>query len=350
MARFFILNDSSFFLLDNTSKFVLASDALLAESGFTITIAGVEWPGVIVGADLRLRLEGNSSATLKFRLPASDARTIDFLDEVVITDVASGTPVFGGYADKIDDRRFVDRRRIVLRCVGYSWRLGAVELDQDQGIAVAEETTPAGQLGLIAGYAGLSDDVADAGTVPSPVDARFVACKRVVEDIRILNGAIIVATPSKTLTAHLRGSLPSSGLTLDENVVLLNPEPEYRVTWPSYITDLTVLGGQVVRTQTFTGNGSKRAFRIGGAEGAQAQSFFSAGAGATAEGALAEQGVRFTHAGDAAGGGEVSLFDSSINGGFTDPDISDATAGCPAVVYDRRKPDDCPGHLSRRPV
>ena len=265
---FFRLSGLRFFRLDNARRLFQLADigaptAVLGIDGFSVTIAGQAWEPLTV--TLELRLEGNSTAALALKVLTSDVRRVNYLDEVVVTDVGSGRPVFGGYAD--DPTVDVDGgwKYISVGCVGYSSRLHDVSLSQEEGVEVASQATPADQLGLIAGYLardGITRGVIETGNLRSPVDCRFEPPIALIDDVRLLNRNIITINPSKELTAFRRFSAPNSFLELNRDNVL--EKPEYSKTFQGYLTNLTLLGGEVLYSQALATDGATREWRLGG--------------------------------------------------------------------------------------
>ena len=265
---FFRLAGLRFFRLDSARRLFQLADigaptAVLGIDGFSVTIAGVAWTPLTIS--LELRLEGNSTASLQLKVLTSDPRRVNYLDEVVVTDIGSGRPVFGGYADAPSVDVDGGWKYISVGCVGYSSRLHDVSLSQEEGVEVASQATPADQLGLIAGYLardGITRGVIETGNIRSPVDCRFKPPITLIDDVRLLNRNIITINPAKELTAFRRFSAPNSFLELNRDNVL--GRPEYSKTFQGYLTNLTMIGGEVLYSQALATDGATREWRLGG--------------------------------------------------------------------------------------
>ena len=148
------------FLLDGTTVFRLGAQRwLLAEpgapahilgsQGWLITVAGVDWTDRIQVLSISDRLRSNSTLKLtSVPFPVASGIAVEWGDEVVVTDIASGDVVAGGYVD-VPDIQFHRGGAWVrwdVSVLGYDVLLQTVRLDQAEGVAVAQAATPRDQL------------------------------------------------------------------------------------------------------------------------------------------------------------------------------------------------------------
>ena len=269
------------------------------DQGVSIAVAGVDWGAVVQAEGLSVERQVEAPAQLDCRARVALAnlatRRVRRRDTIVLTDVDTGDPIFGGYArepafERRPGGRLGDWH---ITATGWEERYDEVLLTQAEGIEIVALSTLSAQFtALVNLLAGEGFTVGTFAVTGDPIrsDLRFRSLTHAFGLISEATGAVLNTSPGQAVS--MRTTPESSGITLAVSDVA--PGADYAIDTQHYRNRQTVIGGAVVRVEEFAGDGAKSKFPFGGANtSVMPVGYFSASALAFAEGASGDLSVRW---------------------------------------------------------
>ena len=234
--------------------------------GIRVEFDGLESEHVQQGAKVENKIGVVNTAELTLTLDAADIADVPARGAVCeIFDAQTNRLLLAGTVDE-PAVAFVNGGRLVIAdlfIAGHDARLNDRLLSQDEGIAVAEQTTAQAQaesvIGTLAGE-GFTHDVTLHGPAVGD-DFRFVSPRNALNRIADHAQGAVIARADKTIAVQARTDVEDTGIVLDTtNCLRLGVDIDQQ----NFRTDQAVAGGEVIQAETLPTDGTTASWRIGG--------------------------------------------------------------------------------------